>query len=83
MTYHNPASILASGTIVWDTWRRDYPDVQAFEPNLHAVDLRHAQLQGIDSMKWTLRRPICRARIYVEQICGQQTCVMRICEVLI
>lgn len=48
MTYHNPASILASGTMVWNTWRRDYPDVQAFEPNLHAVDLRHAQLQGID-----------------------------------
>lgn len=48
MVYQKTASILASGTTVWNTWRRDYSDVQAFEPDLHAVDLHQAHLPGID-----------------------------------
>ena len=48
MTYQKPSSILASGNVLWNTWRRDYPDVQAFEPDLHAVDLHQAHLRGID-----------------------------------
>jgi len=48
MTYQKPSGILASGNTVWNTWRRDFPDVQAFEPDLHAVDLHQAHLQGID-----------------------------------
>jgi hypothetical protein len=48
MTYQKPSSILASGSVLWNTWRRDFPDVQAFEPDLHAVDLHQAHLQGID-----------------------------------
>src|SRR6266851_99880 len=48
MTYQKSSSILASGNVLWNTWRRDNPDVQAFEPDLHAVDLHQAQLRGID-----------------------------------
>ena len=46
--YQLPSSILASGNTSWNTWRRDYADVQAFEPDLHAVDLHQEYLQGID-----------------------------------
>jgi hypothetical protein len=46
--YQIPSSILASGNTPWNTWRRDYADVQAFEPDLHAVDLHQEYLQGID-----------------------------------
>jgi uncharacterized protein YjbI with pentapeptide repeats len=48
MTYQKPSSILASGNVLWNTWRRDYPDIQAFAPDLHTVDLHQAYLQGID-----------------------------------
>ncbi len=48
MTYQKPSSILTSGNTLWNTWRQTYPDVQAFEPDLHGVDLHQAQLRGID-----------------------------------
>jgi uncharacterized protein YjbI with pentapeptide repeats len=48
MTYQKPLGILVSGNTLWNTWRHTYPDVQAFEPDLHGVDLHQAQLRGID-----------------------------------
>jgi hypothetical protein len=48
MTYQKPLGILTSGNTLWNTWRQTYPDVQAFEPDLHGVDLHQAQLRGID-----------------------------------
>jgi uncharacterized protein YjbI with pentapeptide repeats len=48
MSYQKPSSILTSGNTLWNTWRQTYPDVQAFEPDLHGVDLHQAQLRGID-----------------------------------
>jgi uncharacterized protein YjbI with pentapeptide repeats len=48
MTYQKPSSILASGNTIWNTWRRDFADVQAFEPDLHTADLHQASLKGID-----------------------------------
>jgi uncharacterized protein YjbI with pentapeptide repeats len=62
MTYQKPSSILASGNVLWNTWRRDYPDIQAFAPDLHAVDLHKAHLQGIDFHEADLRdAKLCRA----------------------
>jgi len=48
MTYQKPIDILTSGNTLWNAWRQTYPDVQAFEPDLHAADLHQAQLRGID-----------------------------------
>lgn len=48
MAYQKPSSILVAGSTVWNAWRQDNADVQAFEPDLHAVDLHQANLQGID-----------------------------------
>lgn len=48
MAYQKPLGILTSGNTLWNTWRQTYPDVQAFEPDLHGVDLSQRQLRGID-----------------------------------
>lgn len=48
MAYQKPPDILPSGNTLWNTWRQTYPDVQAFEPDLHGVDLSQRQLRGID-----------------------------------
>jgi uncharacterized protein YjbI with pentapeptide repeats len=40
--------VLLSGKRQWNTWRQTYPDVQAFEPDLHKADLSDADLRGID-----------------------------------
>jgi len=48
MAYQKPIDILTSGNTLWNAWRQTYPDVQAFEPDLHAADLHQAHLQEID-----------------------------------
>ena len=45
--------LLSSGKTLWNTWRQEYADVQALEPDLHEadlhrVDLTEANLQGAD-----------------------------------
>src|SRR6266536_3415687 len=40
--------LLSSGKTFWDKWRRTYPDVQAFEPDLHSADLHSADLHSAD-----------------------------------
>ncbi|GCF11309.1 pentapeptide repeat-containing protein [Dictyobacter arantiisoli] len=41
-------AMLASGKNLWNKWRREFPDVQALEPDLHGADLRNVNLHGID-----------------------------------
>lgn len=48
MARQQSLDILASGKKQWNTWRQTYPDVQAFEPDLHEADLCKADLSGID-----------------------------------
>lgn len=48
MTYQTAINILSSGNTLWNKWRREYPDVEAFKPDLHNVDLRKAHLSEID-----------------------------------
>ena len=40
--------LLLSGKTLWNTWRRDHSELQAFEPDLHIADLHRADLRGID-----------------------------------
>src|SRR5438552_1045785 len=46
MARQNPLELLSSGKALWNTWRRDHPDVQAVEPDLHGADLHGADLDG-------------------------------------
>lgn len=48
MARQKSLDILASGKKQWNTWRQTYPDVQAFEPDLHEAYLCEADLSGID-----------------------------------
>lgn len=48
MARQKSLDILVSGKKQWNTWRQTYPDVQAFEPDLHEADLCKADLSGID-----------------------------------
>src|SRR6266566_3000898 len=48
MARQNPLELLSSGKALWNTWRRDHPDVQAVEPDLHGADLHGADLRGMD-----------------------------------
>jgi hypothetical protein len=48
MARQQSLDILLSGKRQWNTWRQTYPDVQAFEPDLHKADLTEADLRGID-----------------------------------
>lgn len=48
MTKQNPLMILSSGKALWDSWRREYADVQASEPDLHKANLHGAYLQKAD-----------------------------------
>ena len=40
--------LLSSGKTLWNTWRREYADEQALEPDLHEADLHGADLRGVD-----------------------------------
>ena len=48
MASQNPLELLSSGKTLWDKWRREYPDVQAAEPDLHGADLHGADLRRAD-----------------------------------
>ena len=48
MVRQNPFDLLASGKISWDKWRKEFPDVQASEPDLHKADLHGASLHEAD-----------------------------------
>ncbi len=48
MARQQSLDVLLSGKRQWNTWRQTYPDVQAFEPDLHKADLSDADLRGID-----------------------------------
>ena len=44
----NPRTLLLSSQTAWNTWRQIYADVQALEPDLHAVDVHDADLREMD-----------------------------------
>src|SRR6266702_4373601 len=48
MASQHHLDLLSSGKTHWDTWRREYSDVQALEPDLHGADLHKADLSGAD-----------------------------------
>src|SRR5438270_2978610 len=48
MASQHHLDLLSSGKTLWDTWRRKYSDVQAFEPDLHGADLHKADLRRAD-----------------------------------
>jgi hypothetical protein len=56
--------LLLSGKILWNTWRRAYPDVQAVEPDLHVAGLHDADLSGIDLSQADLRGAILDKAIF-------------------
>ena len=48
MVSQKQVDLLLSGATRWNTWRKSYPDVQAFEPDLHEANLQGASLRGVD-----------------------------------
>lgn len=48
MTHQNLLALLLSGKTLWNRWRQAYPDVQAFEPDLHEAQLHGWNLRGFD-----------------------------------
>ena len=48
MAYQKPFDILSSGKATWKKWRIAYADVQGYEPDLHAAQLRGVDLHAVD-----------------------------------
>lgn len=46
--YKQPLARLAEGKTLWNTWRHNFSELQAFEPDLHGADLHQADLQNLD-----------------------------------
>jgi uncharacterized protein YjbI with pentapeptide repeats len=48
MANQKQRDLLSSGKTLWNTWRRDYAEVQALEPDLHGADLHGIDLRRFD-----------------------------------
>jgi len=48
MSRQKTLDLLSSGKRLWNTWRRENAEIQAFEPDLHRADLRETDLYGVD-----------------------------------
>src|SRR6266700_3643675 len=48
MTHQKTLDILSTGKTLWNKWRREHAEIQAFEPDLHGADLHGADLHGMD-----------------------------------
>jgi Pentapeptide repeats (8 copies) len=48
MSRQKTLDLLSTGKTLWNKWRRENAEVQAFEPDLHAADLHGMDLYGAD-----------------------------------
>jgi len=55
MSRQKTLDLLSTKKTLWNRWRRENAELQAFEPDLHEADLTEANLQGADLQKADLR----------------------------